>query len=141
MILIRALEVVASEEKAKGCWRAGTGSLRCGYENGVELLESQNCKRRKSSKGLGFDQPGANSQRPPASSDNNPVQALADALVGFSEVYSRIEVAKMELFTKMNLELARLRKRRRKNGGSGSVSGFSSVSVSSSSASSDSEEE
>jgi hypothetical protein len=112
-----------------------------GYENGVELLEPQNCKRRKSSKGLGFDQPGANSQRPPASSDNNPVQALADALVGFSEVYSRIEVAKMELFTKMNLELARLRKRRRKNGGSGSVSGFSSVSVSSSSASSDSEEE
>jgi len=83
----------------------------------------------------------ANSQRPPASSDNNPVQALADDLVGFSEVYSRIEVAKMELFTKMNLELARLRKRRRKNGGSGSVSGFSSVSVSSSSASSDSEEE
>jgi hypothetical protein len=57
----------------------------------------------------------ANSQRPPASSDNNPVQALADALVGFSEVYSRIEVAKMKLFTKMNLELARLRKRRRKN--------------------------
>ena len=113
-----------------------------GYEHGVELLEPQNCKRRKSSKGLGFDRQGANNQIPPASSDSNPVQALADALVGFSEVYSRIEVAKMELFSKMNLELARLRKRRRKNtSDDGSVSGFSSVSLSSSSASSASEEE
>lgn len=139
------LELIASEDKGKGLLESTDGLCdvvlnAVGYENGVELLEPQNCKRRKSSKGLGFDQPGANNQRPAASSDNNPVQALADALVGFSEVYSRIEVAKMELFTKMNLELARLRKRRRKNGSSG-VSGFSSVSVSSSSASSDSEEE
>eukprot|EP01018_Ginkgo_biloba_P035880 Gb_00608 [translate_table: standard] len=89
-------------------------------------------KRRKSAKGLGLgvsERPGAKLAKSPVS--DNPVQALADALVGFSEVYSRIEVAKMELFTKMNLELAKLRKRRRKN--SGSESGFSSSSASGSS--------
>lgn len=45
----------------------------------------------------------------------NPVRALADALVSFSEIYSRIENAKMELFAKMNSELAKLHRRKKKN--------------------------
>eukprot|EP01018_Ginkgo_biloba_P035867 Gb_00606 [translate_table: standard] len=55
------------------------------------------------------------------SPNRNPVQALADALVGFSEVYSRIEIAKMELFTKMNIELAKLQRKKKKSGSSSSL--------------------
>ncbi|XP_057841190.1 trihelix transcription factor ENAP1 [Cryptomeria japonica] len=58
---------------------------------------------------------------PHGSLSPNPVRALADALVSFSEIYSRIESAKMELFTKMNLELAKLHKKKKKNPSSSSM--------------------
>ncbi|XP_057863379.1 trihelix transcription factor ENAP2 [Cryptomeria japonica] len=103
--------------------------------NAVDL--PSNNKRRKPSKD--FQRMSGKKQKRPVNSEKNPVQALADALVGFSEVYSRMEVAKIELFTKMNLELAKLRKRRRKDKNSGESSGFSSCSAYSSSAPSSSD--
>eukprot|EP01018_Ginkgo_biloba_P024984 Gb_10470 [translate_table: standard] len=53
--------------------------------------------------------------------DTNPVQSLADAVVGFSEVYARIEIAKMEMFTKLILELAKLHGKKRKKSDSAST--------------------
>ena len=44
----------------------------------------------------------------------NPIQSLADALVGFSEVYARIDIAMMEMFTKLVLELAKLHTKKRR---------------------------
>uniref|UniRef100_A0A0D6R6K4 Myb/SANT-like DNA-binding domain-containing protein n=1 Tax=Araucaria cunninghamii TaxID=56994 RepID=A0A0D6R6K4_ARACU len=149
------LDLIVSEDpvadKGKGLLENADGLCdvvlnAVGYENCVEFPDgnhNSNHKRRKVSKGAGFERPTIKSQKRAVSGEKNPVQALADALVGFSEVYSRIEVAKMELFSKLNLELAKLRKRRRKNGGS--ESGFSSCSDyscgASPSSSSDSEEE
>jgi hypothetical protein len=47
--------------------------------------------------------------------DGPPMQALVDALAGFSEVYARVEIAKMEIFTSLKLRLAKLKwKRHRK---------------------------
>lgn len=45
----------------------------------------------------------------------HPVQALADAIVGFSDVYARIELAKMEVYTDMQLEIAKLQNRTEKS--------------------------
>lgn len=45
---------------------------------------------------------------------NSPIHALADAVTGFSEVFARIELAKMEIFTRMNMEMAKLERKRRK---------------------------
>lgn len=48
---------------------------------------------------------------------SHPVQALADAIVGFSDVYARIELAKLEIYTNMQIEIAKVergRKRKRK---------------------------
>ncbi|KAH7444779.1 hypothetical protein KP509_02G091200 [Ceratopteris richardii] len=42
------------------------------------------------------------------------IQALADAITGFSEVYARVELAKLEIMTTMKLEFAKLAQRRRK---------------------------
>lgn len=39
---------------------------------------------------------------------SHPVQALADAIVGFSDVYSRIELAKIEIYMDMQFEIANL---------------------------------
>lgn len=44
----------------------------------------------------------------------NPIQALADAVTGFSEVFARIELAKLEVFTRLKLEMAKLDRKRRK---------------------------
>eukprot|EP00250_Pteridium_aquilinum_P020220 c24753_g1_i2 orf=463-1335(-) len=38
---------------------------------------------------------------------SHPIQALADAIVGFSDVYARIELAKLEIYTKLQLEMAK----------------------------------
>eukprot|EP01018_Ginkgo_biloba_P023382 Gb_03210 [translate_table: standard] len=46
--------------------------------------------------------------------NRNPIQALADAIVGFSDVYARIEMAKMEIFANMNIQLAKLESRRKR---------------------------
>ena len=45
-------------------------------------------------------------RRQQASSD--PIRALADAIVGFSDVYARIELAKMEIYTDLQLNIAKL---------------------------------
>lgn len=47
---------------------------------------------------------------------DNPIQALANAVMGFSEVFTRIELAKLEIFSKMKSELARIERKRRKEG-------------------------
>ena len=44
----------------------------------------------------------------------HPVKALADAIVEFSDVYARIEIAKMEVYTDMQLEIAKLQSRKEK---------------------------
>ena len=43
---------------------------------------------------------------------SHPIQALADAIVGFSDVYSRIELAKMEIYTDLQLDMAKLQSRK-----------------------------
>jgi len=73
-------------------------------------------KRKKSS---ASNSPSVSKKRKGKST--NPIQSLADALVGFSEVYARIEIAKMEMFTKLVLELAKLRTKRKKRSHSPSV--------------------
>lgn len=52
----------------------------------------------------------------------DPIQSLADAVVGFSDVFARIEMAKMEIYTKMKLEIAKLEKKNWKWGSSSSSS-------------------
>jgi hypothetical protein len=42
---------------------------------------------------------------------SHPIQALADAIVGFSDVYARIELAKMEVYTDLQLDIAKLQSR------------------------------
>eukprot|EP00252_Welwitschia_mirabilis_P014923 TRINITY_DN32997_c0_g1_i1.p1 TRINITY_DN32997_c0_g1~~TRINITY_DN32997_c0_g1_i1.p1 ORF type:complete len:299 (-),score=27.03 TRINITY_DN32997_c0_g1_i1:148-1044(-) len=51
---------------------------------------------------------------PSPSPSPNSVQSLADALVRFSEVYARVELAKTEIFTKLVIELSKLRTRKRR---------------------------
>lgn len=41
------------------------------------------------------------------------MHALANAITGFSDVFARIEIAKMEIFSKMKLEMAKLQRRQR----------------------------
>lgn len=63
---------------------------------------------------------------------SDPLQALAHAVTGFSEVFARVELAKLEIFTKMRLELAKLectkgrKKRHRKDSSPSSSSSTSS---------------
>lgn len=47
---------------------------------------------------------------------DTPFKASAHAITGFSEVFARIELAKIEISTKMRLELANLERKRRKKG-------------------------
>ncbi|KAH7444298.1 hypothetical protein KP509_02G072600 [Ceratopteris richardii] len=61
--------------------------------------------------------PGASSKnraRPREIESDSSVQALADAITGFSEVYARVELAKLEIMTTMKLEFAKLARRRRR---------------------------
>lgn len=44
---------------------------------------------------------------------SHPMQALADAIIGFSDVYARIELAKLEIYTDMQLEIAKLDRKRK----------------------------
>eukprot|EP00249_Psilotum_nudum_P016526 c25865_g1_i1 orf=582-1421(+) len=60
-----------------------------------DVLEKQSTKKRRAKSG-------------------SPVQAIADAVIGFSEVFARIELAKMEIFSRMELEMAKLQRKRRK---------------------------
>lgn len=79
-------------------------------------------KRKKPSPFAGMSKKRKSSAKSSSSSSSNPVQSLADALVGFSEVYARIEIAKMEMFTKLILEVAKLHAKKRKKSGSTSAS-------------------
>ncbi|GLJ16612.1 hypothetical protein SUGI_0284920 [Cryptomeria japonica] len=45
----------------------------------------------------------------------DPMEALAEAIVGFSNVYARMEIAKMDILSNMNVQLARLVRRKRRN--------------------------
>ena len=47
--------------------------------------------------------------------DSDPMEALAEAIVGFSNVYAQMEIAKMDLLANMNVQLARLVRRKRRN--------------------------
>lgn len=40
---------------------------------------------------------------------SHPVQALADAIVGFSDVYARIELAKLDIYTHLQLDIAKFK--------------------------------
>eukprot|EP00250_Pteridium_aquilinum_P016181 c22987_g1_i1 orf=707-1645(+) len=58
---------------------------------------------------------GKNHARKRKIEPEHPMRALADAVTGFSEVYARVELAKLEILTTMKLELAKLRRKRHKN--------------------------
>eukprot|EP00252_Welwitschia_mirabilis_P013963 TRINITY_DN30965_c0_g1_i1.p1 TRINITY_DN30965_c0_g1~~TRINITY_DN30965_c0_g1_i1.p1 ORF type:complete len:266 (+),score=30.79 TRINITY_DN30965_c0_g1_i1:118-915(+) len=84
-------------------------------------------KRRFSSLGLGdrVDKGTCPSPEPNMDantcSNTNPVSALTDALLNFSELYLKVESTKLELFERMNAELAKLNRRKRKKSLSSSV--------------------
>eukprot|EP01018_Ginkgo_biloba_P013097 Gb_10120 [translate_table: standard] len=99
-------------------YNLSSGGNSCENRAARQKLQERGLKRRKDSK----DRVSERFSKICKTKPGNPIQALADALVGFSEVYARIEIAKMELFTKMNLELAKLQK---KEGGNGSSSSSS----------------
>ncbi|MCO5576268.1 hypothetical protein L7F22_030077 [Adiantum nelumboides] len=74
--------------------------------------------------------PGASSKsraRTRETESDSSVQALADAITGFSEVYARVELAKLEILTTMKLEFAKLARRRRRRHRRGSSSRSSST--------------
>eukprot|EP01018_Ginkgo_biloba_P035866 Gb_00597 [translate_table: standard] len=115
------LMITRDADKGKACIENSDVLL----EDGLNMEGSRCSNRRarielqdkgsKAKKALGVSDRISKRSNPNPSTNSNPVQALADALVGFSEIYSRIENAKMELFNKMNVELAKLHKRRKKN--------------------------
>ncbi|KAI5068352.1 hypothetical protein GOP47_0016697 [Adiantum capillus-veneris] len=74
--------------------------------------------------------PGASSKsraRTRETESDSSVQALADAITGFSEVYARVELAKLEIMTTMKLEFAKLARKRRRRHRRGSSSRSSST--------------
>eukprot|EP00252_Welwitschia_mirabilis_P014248 TRINITY_DN31348_c0_g1_i1.p1 TRINITY_DN31348_c0_g1~~TRINITY_DN31348_c0_g1_i1.p1 ORF type:complete len:290 (-),score=28.37 TRINITY_DN31348_c0_g1_i1:455-1324(-) len=137
----KALEGISYDEKGKGLLETNDGLCdvvlnSVGYENGMEFIEPQSFKRKRNSKNERNSKNQRNENKGVEEAD--PLQALANAVAGFSELYSRIEIAKIELFSKMHMELAKLRKWRRKEE---EDSGCCSVSASSDSCSSDPEQE
>lgn len=44
---------------------------------------------------------------------SHPMQALADAIIGFSDVYARMELEKLEIHSNMQLEIAELERKRK----------------------------
>lgn len=73
----------------------------------------------------GLEQPGI-SGKACSSNPKPPLQALTDAVVGFSDVFARIEMAKMKIFTKMKLEMAKLERMSKEDSSSSSSSSSSS---------------
>nr|ADE75945.1 unknown [Picea sitchensis] len=129
------LSVFAGADRGKGLVD-NTGGVDCSLD---DILNNVCSYSSKNNRRLDFQDSSSPEKQPPpkrkkSSASNspsvsekrkgkstNPIQSLADALVGFSEVYARIEIAKMEMFTKLVLELAKLRTKRKKRSHSPSI--------------------
>lgn len=98
------------------CSYSSKNNRRLDFQDSSSPEKQPPPKRKKSS---ASNSPSVSKKRKGKST--NPIQSLADALVGFSEVYARIEIAKMEMFTKLVLELAKLRTKRKKRSRSPSI--------------------
>lgn len=107
-----------TEEEGLSDYNLNASNNSCEKHGGRKKLQERSSKRRKTSKDT-FSEQFSQICKTKA---ENPIQALADALVGFSQVYARIEVAKMELLTKINLELAKIRDKEDENETSSSSS-------------------
>lgn len=103
------------------------------YEDGINLqrqrvplkflsltgpwLSTDNSNSSGQNRDSPLPQPGATSKnqsrKRKMEPEQHPMRALADAVTGFSEVYARVELAKLEILTTMKLELAKLRRKRK----------------------------
>lgn len=97
-------------------------SPRHGQDRLPSMTATQESLDEGSRSRKGLEQPGGSVSKKRKAKVVDPIQALADAVVGFSDVFARIEMTKMEIFTKMKLEMAKLERKSRKRRSSSSSS-------------------